>query len=771
MKSTVFILVTFLLAFSGNVRGNHLLPSKPLNLENDGYDNSAAIVFRDLNSIRTNYKKVIQAFMHCWSVSDTVEPVSGDLILNEVNSTISFGATYVEIYNTTENTICLDRVILEHYSNGNNYPNDVLSMFGYIAANSYVVISRSNYYFSQEYGFSCDFSLPYMELNGNADGLLLKHIDNGNIDMFNNVPSATESWEDNTLFYRFNIDSDGSDIENDWDNAGLNMQGTPKAKNEITWQTDGTSNWSDPGNWDNGDYPTKGVDCIIPSGGIQPVITDVRWYSSNCKNLTIQSGAILTIPSGKGLTVFGDIFNEDYNSLVIEMDTIETGSLLHYSDGCKGTLKQYIKSDNSWHFVSVPYSDDLPGICDGNYAPTVDNFNQHNGQTYDFYYLDETVAENNWINIKATGWGVNTSGYGVLPSFSCGRGYLVAYNNDFIGSPLKSSCGVFSNGAINIPVTADNINFNLVGNPYPSFIDWKAAGWDRSNLVNNNGFDLWVWNETLGVFGVYNTSLSGFYGTNGASRVISPGAGFYVEASNNGSLGLNNDIRTHYNVPPQKASEAFNSFSLSVTNDQNSYKDEIIIEFGHANNNAGTKKINSFYSTAPSLYTKCDSKRLSVDLRTNIDDNPSIPVSFIAGADGVYTIKAERSDFETIILEDVAMNIKIDLNTNPWYSFSAFITDDPDRFIIHFNTVGNEDVNEESNLNLFFSGSYVTFINNNNSIGDIYILNMSGQVIESFELNGSSNQKMLFNYPSGMYVIKAITTDGSFITKKIINIK
>jgi hypothetical protein len=50
---------------------------------------------------------------------------------------------------------------------------------------------------------------------------------------------------------------------------------------------------------------------------------------------------------------------------------------------------------------------------------------------------------------------------------------------------------------LQIPVLAlmQLLGFNLIGNPYPSSIDWKSGtGWLRTDLVvSGGGYDMWIW--------------------------------------------------------------------------------------------------------------------------------------------------------------------------------------------------------------------------------------------------------------------------------------
>ncbi len=72
-----------------------------------------------------------------------------------------------------------------------------------------------------------------------------------------------------------------------------------------TWQGS-TSAWATPTNWCNNTLPDASTDVIIPSAGTQPIISAA---GSLCRNITINSGASLTISGTYGLTVSGNWVN------------------------------------------------------------------------------------------------------------------------------------------------------------------------------------------------------------------------------------------------------------------------------------------------------------------------------------------------------------------------------------------------------------------------------------------------------------------------------
>jgi hypothetical protein len=537
----------------------------------------------------------------------------------------------------------------------------------------------------------------------------------------------------------------------------------------TTWTGATDQNWNDANNW-NSVIPGEFTDVTIPSGlSNYPSVTGDAVTPSVCNNLTIDAGATITIPANKALTVSGTLSNS--GTLTIESTSAGTGSLIHNTASISGIFQHYIAKDNTWHDISVPFSGTMPEICNGDYAPLTTNFNGTTNPTYDFFLFNEAVAEDNWINLKTTGGVANTSDFGSPPKFDAGTGYLVAYDNLFAGNETKSATGTFTNDSISIPLTITNLDFNLVGNPYPSSIDWKAtSGWTRDNITVDGGYNLWIWNGSSGQYGAYNSSSDSDNGTNDASRYISPGQGLYVQALSAGNLVMTNDVRVHSTKKLLKSPSTLNNFRMSVTGDQTSYSDEIMIEFDHSGNTGGAQKLHSMYSNAPSLSTTKNNANYSIDFRTSIDEQSQIPISFSAGVDGVYTFNAQLAGgFEEAILEDLQLNNKVDLTNNPQYVFGSSINDDPYRFILHFASVGiDEEIVENSLVQIWSNNNIINIINTISRLGEIKVFNLMGQTAGSFKLDGSQQQKLELNLQSGIYIVTVSTSEGSIKSEKVI---
>src|SRR5690606_36312320 len=92
-------------------------------------------------------------------------------------------------------------------------------------------------------------------------------------------------------------------------------------------------------------------------------------------------------------------------------------------------------------------------------------------------------------------------------TLSAGIGYAAFVRQDVIGPPVTIDwTGPINQGTVSLPVNHNGTSesWNLVGNPYPSSIDWDNSGWTKVSIANsvsvrnNNTGMFQTWNGTTG---------------------------------------------------------------------------------------------------------------------------------------------------------------------------------------------------------------------------------------------------------------------------------
>ena len=492
-------------------------------------------------------------------------------------------------------------------------------------------------------------------------------------------------------------------------------------------------------------------------------------------NLTINSGKIFKIEAAKTLTVNGVIANSGGNAgFILESNVAGTASLIHTTVNVPATVKRYISGNaEDWHFLASPVSNQL--IASSSWVPAG---TYGNGTGYDLYVFDEPTPC--WVyqlNTSPTSTDENPNWPTVHPSanFVSGRGYLYSVQ---ASNSTNQFAGNLNNGTISYAVTKNStvdpllIGFNLIGNPYPSAIDWKAStGWTRSNLMESGGgYDMWIWNPATNNYGVYNSLAS--TGTNGISNFIAPMQGFFVRADSNATINMTNDIRVHTNASnwlkpgSNKNYKNPENIKVKITSQLGLGSDEVLLQFGAASNQAGAAKLYSTIKTAPSAYLSTGKGELTVRYLTNTTNNPIIPLAFKPGSDGNYTVSIDfdTAHYDFVVLEDTKTKTKHDLKDNPTYDFNATIEDAFERFLLHFEEVPIGDNNLP--IRIYYNGNKIVF--DVSLIPDetaVTLFDTLGRKILEKKIRGKTIHYLPFNNKNQVFIVKAVSNGLSFISK------
>jgi autotransporter-associated beta strand protein len=490
--------------------------------------------------------------------------------------------------------------------------------------------------------------------------------------------------------------------------------------------------------------------------------TDSGILTTVAGDLTISSGSLTINPTSR-LTVSGTLANSVAERLVLKSDAAGTASLIHNTTDVPATVERYIAgAAEAWHFLSSPVAaQEIIGswIPSGTYG---------NGIGYDLYLWDEPTKC--WKYKLNSNWSTLNGGTGFVP----GRGYLYSLQAT---TPTKSFSGLLNNGSISYNLTFTNDTnrlkgFNLVGNPYPSSIDWQASGWTRTNLeTSGSGYHMWIWNPTANNYGVVHSD-SVVTGTNGVTRYIAPMQGFFVRATGEGSLIMTNTVRTHTGANAWKSAQ-FNPGAISavVTSETDQTFDEVQMLFGYPTNQTGAAKLFSPVATAPSLYLPVGDANFTVRYLTDTLACPAVPVQFKPGRNDDYTLSFnfDESTFKTVLLEDRPLKVLHDLRSDPTYRFRAATTDQVNRFILHLTPV-RELTREELPARIFTDGEKI-LIDLMAVTGEttVCVYDLLGRKRYDRRLTGETQHTLNFNPGTQPLIIQLKNPQGSLCRKILCN--
>lgn len=514
-------------------------------------------------------------------------------------------------------------------------------------------------------------------------------------------------------YWRFN-ESSGSSANDETSN---NNDGTLNNMSNSNWvtstvpmpfRTSGSGNWSSTNTWLSSTIPNSQYTVVEIDHNI--TVDDDYTVGKLTNNATI------TINPTASLVLKDQLVNSSGTIKVTSNSAGSIGSFKDAGTGSFGTnvLERYF-TDNKWHYFSSPISTLSSNAFSG-------------GAIWKY---DETTP--GWSRVP-----LNTN-------LEIARGYDVYFANT--GAKQLTFTGTFNTGEKSCSLTYSSSagqGYNLVGNPYPSTIDWDASsGWSRTN-VNSS---IYVWNPNTSSVETY--VLNGGQGTNGGSRYIPATQGFFVVCTQNTTLTMNNNVRVTND--DRTLRENFNSNELRIKISGFGYSDETLIRFNPEASNRydGLYDASKFYSynrEIAQIYT-LDKQNIEYAIQSipNITDNEVVPLNLYIGTEGFYELTFDKSHLSencNIILEDKLTHQFIDLNSQDKYSFFATYTDQVDRFLLHFyqnQQVFNLSTNEKTaqNLEVYTIGKTIYVYNPSekpeNTIIKIYCL--SGECLYEKELN------------------------------------
>ncbi|MHC1775337.1 MAG: T9SS type A sorting domain-containing protein [Lentimicrobium sp.] len=491
----------------------------------------------------------------------------------------------------------------------------------------------------------------------------------------------------------------------------------------------GTGNWTDVANWSNG-IPGVLTNASITTG---TVTVNVPSFAAT---LTIEPNASLTLSSLISLEVSGFILNSSANNDA-------TGSFINNGGTLTVNGTSYVKrwlSGGEHHIISNPLRNtiELSSII-------------YQGNPGWMYRYNEPTAE--WVNM-----------WGQLEDVYVGYGYLLNYTNDQVLSFISTNAQPFNiNSTVAPTLTFTNSNgWNLVGNPFPSAIDWLGSGWTKTNIDNG----IYFYNGTG-----YSSFVAGV-GVNGGTQFIPAGQGFFVHANLSGPrLTIPRASAVHNNQQYYKETEA-NENILRLTLSGNGYNDETAIRFANEATSSfdvdfDAYKLMSLNTEVGQIFSKSDAG-YSINTLPELASEVEVPVSVMIGVDGEYTIHAADlgtfSENVAIYLEDTELNMIVDLMDSPSYSFNA-VAGTSDRFKVLFNT--SSGINDPASNGFVYASGKNVFIEN--LAGDAMIYNLSGQLITSQRIAaGDMNIINLQNAVEGVYVVKVLNSNGSKVSKVLV---
>ncbi len=500
--------------------------------------------------------------------------------------------------------------------------------------------------------------------------------------------------------------------------------------------------------------PLPSTDLVISSGNL---VID--------QNTTVNS---ITVAPGGKLTLSTATLTAN-NGVTLQSDASGTGTLVDNSminpQSVSGTVKQYLTAGRNW-YVSIPVGSAQSSVM--NLGASVVSY-------------DEPTA--NWI-LPVNG------------TLSVGRGYIsVATSSPSITGTTGTMdfSGTLNTGNVPVGLTrhagVTKEGFNLVGNPYPCYLDFSKVDTTAANILST----IWYRTKTSQdayTFDTYN-GMANIATSNGATTVtkmIPPMQAFWVRVKagqTGGTLTFTNAMRAHIDNSGNrlKAPAANQStqqvLRLQVNNTANNTSDETVVYF---NPNAqygydayDSPKMMNNSATVPDLYTTTGNENLVINGMNAIPYDTEILLGFAPGSGTSFQLKAtELTNFESgtqVLLNDKGTGAVTNLAVGDTYTFDNSVSASG-RFSLVFKapsvTTGINGNNADVNITVFRNGNgQITVSCPTELTGKamMSVYNALGQKLETQQL--LSTVTVLNNLvESGVYFV-TVVSNGKTITRKV----
>lgn len=503
-------------------------------------------------------------------------------------------------------------------------------------------------------------------------------------------------------------------------------------------------------------------------------------------NVVIDTAADLIISPRNCLNVSGTFTNNGGFILIADSN----GYAQYKGPAVTSTFQQYTNTEG-WHLISSPFSnttfDDLTFKDDNGFinhpigGVSLDSCDYCNLWQYD----PSTYNGQNIGFSTSNAYGTWRSSASSTQSFGTGWNLYLDEAGGFAAAPWTlQATGTLNVGSIDQIVNENNGGWNLVGNPYPSTIDWDEIEGDLAAAGIANGVH--IWDEANGNYAVYASGV----GTNNLTPFIAPFQSFYVQTAVEGLAGSGDVFRTFslteadrpdfcpvLSADFYKTAASDNQLLLQSTHLGSGKKDQTIVLFDENgqrafNQTEDVRKLFSDQRNSPLLYSMAGSTQTAINKMEGPVFRDSVLLGLRVAAGSSVKIELLKSvNGFTVLLEDI--------KTGKWYNIeeeAAIVEHDPvfaKRFWLHFGphtfnpTLWKDNdpfyiYQEDGNLTLKTRKSVQQ--------GKWYINGINSGIIHQGAVNASAGQTQsisLQGLTSGVYIF-ILQDQGKTYSRKIV---
>lgn len=408
---------------------------------------------------------------------------------------------------------------------------------------------------------------------------------------------------------------------------------------------------------------------------------------------------------------------------------------------------------------------------------------------YDWDYYTYFEPHYHWINFKRNSnshWHEDDNGATKIPYtnetyLGVGKGYFLSVKDD----TYLQAYGTLNDGALGsttpniykVTVTdgitwTNREGFNLVGNPYQSYLDFDAFASANRELWNSDPTKAYYYIIDGDAYTKYVYSAS----TNPltAPRLIHPHQGFFIVADNAAEEGtalvFNDDMRdvTGTNVAFRNAGQPSYPLVNLIATDDEGKRDIATVELNRPDK-GGAKVMDNMRVGKGIVYCHYEDEDYAIAFtQPGISE---VGIRFETAEDAPFTMTwdTENGEFHYLHLIDNMTGTDIDCLTKEEYKFTAKATDYKSRFRLVFGYTGIDDQEtsetaEGSVTFAFLMGDELVV----NGEGKLQLFDMSGRMLMETQVEGTQSTLGLPELASGIYLLRLGDRINGTRTQKIV---
>lgn len=640
------------------------------------------------------------------------------------------------------------------------------------------------------------------------------------------------------------------------ENASCRIAVSPVARlyikqGKLTWTGEFGTRWNNPANWSCGSLPTLESDVLIPDGlENYPVIYEGE-TEGQVQNINIQKGArvevqhnwlqvstalkihgVLKANEG-GLAFVGSSMQEipashlHENRLANLLVNNSAGAAINGDLEITHSVKVQQGFLQTGGGLTLLSNEERTALIDGSGAGNVlgeVKMQRYLDQAFGYKYISSPMSNSKvgdlaaYIDLKATfpniysynesnkdsggndmtGWEAYVNPFSPLQALT---GYAVNFGEkkEPVTIVLK---GVVNNGHQSINLSNNNgqftKGFNLVGNPYPSPIDWDSNGWTKTNV--DDAIYFFRASEDAQYEGTYHSyvkgiSSKGFSKTNGG--VIPAMQGFFIHVADahsypvQATLGMTNEVRVadfeqeFYKSSRKAKSAKVSLLRLSARFENENGADHMVVYFDRAASSSFEKerdalKMMNTDEGVPNLYSIAPGQQeLSINgSEFPVNGEKRVKLGLEVKKSGFVRVQLQdRENFPgelKVYFADLTKQTLTNLSNKQ--SLRVFLEEGKHdtRFELVFSVGELKDagpsLSEKEHLKVYSNKGriFVQLDLEEGQQGLLHLYDLGGRFVWSNEAAGKERVAVNKNLSSGVYIVRLKVGSESYVKKTLL---